>query len=377
MNRKIVLIGNYPLDYQESMERFAQMLVKGFQEEYTVEIFRPKVLFAKPFKNSLSGLGKWFGYVDKWLLFPLLLKLKVKKEKKHTYYHVCDHSNAYYMRSLPATWSSITCHDVLAIRGALGYKDAYCPASRFGVFLQKWILHHLTKCDKIACVSKFTLDQLVDLHGKQKKPGWTVIHNGFNAPFKQLSKEVKIQRLRLGNVDDLLSYDYILHLGSNLERKNKVLLLQLIEYLPDWNGKVCFAGKALNSELKKSIQQLGLSDRVVEVIKPEFALLEALINQAKVFVFPSFSEGFGWPLTEAQACGTPVVASSLAPMPEVGGKGALYADPSQPEEFAQQIDRILKDKTLAKTLKIAGFDNIKRFETTLMIQRYKDFFQYG
>ena len=58
MNRKIVLIGNYPLDHQESMERFAQMMVKGFHDPYTVEIFRPKVWFAKPFKNSLSGLGK-------------------------------------------------------------------------------------------------------------------------------------------------------------------------------------------------------------------------------------------------------------------------------------------------------------------------------
>ena len=125
------------------------------------------------------------------------------------------------------------------------------------------------------------------------------------------------------------------------------------------------------------IQELELSDRVVEVIKPEFTLLEALINQAKVFIFPSFSEGFGWPVTEAQACGTPVVASFLAPMPEVGGTGALYADPYQPEAFAQQVDLILKDRNLETTLKAAGFENIKRFETTLMIQRYKDFFQYG
>ena len=291
MNRKIVLIGNYPLDHQESMERFAKMLITGFQGECAIEIFRPKVWFAKPFNNSLSGLGKWLGYVDKWLLFPILIRLKVKKESNTTYFHVCDHSNAYYMRSVPSDRSSITCHDVLAIRGALGYKDAYCPASRFGVFLQKWILRHLTKSDKIACVSQFTLDQLADLYKAKIKPGWTVIHNGFNAPFQQLSENTQLQRLQLGGLQDLLSNEYVLHLGSNLERKNKGLLLDMVIYLPNWKGKLCFAGKPLSSELKRKVKELGLSDRVVEVIKPEFVLLEALINHAKIFVFPSFFLG--------------------------------------------------------------------------------------
>tara|TARA_B100000678_G_scaffold222385_1_gene189923 strand:- start:1062 stop:2198 length:1137 start_codon:yes stop_codon:yes gene_type:complete len=378
MNKsKIVLIGNYPLDHQESMQRFANMLKIGFEDIFEVEIYFPKVLAARLFNHSLSGIAKYLGYIDKWILFPIFLKRKVRKNDKKTYFHVCDHSNAYYMRSLPDERSSITCHDVLAIRGALGYKDAYCPASRSGVVFQKWILKHLIKTEKIACVSQFTLKQLVALNGDYKKSGWKVIYNGFNAPFRKLSSKESEKRLKKKGLELLVSNEYFIHLGSNLSRKNKILLLKTLKYLPDWKGKICFAGKPLDDNIKEMIQDLGIQNRVVEVVKPEFELLEALINYAKVFVFPSFSEGFGWPVTEAQACGTPVVASNFAPMPEVGGEGALYADPYSPEEFAEQIKRILINPTLEAQLVTSGFENVKRFETTLMIERYKEFFKHG
>jgi glycosyltransferase involved in cell wall biosynthesis len=369
---RVVLIGNYKPDAQESMARFTLMLKSGLeQNNVTAEVWYPTIFFGKFSKSTLRGIGKWLGYIDKWLIFPVIMRWN-RIGEKDTYFHICDHSNAPYVPHLPKGRTSITCHDVLAIRGALGFKDAYCPATRTGKIFQNWILSNLLKADKIASVSHFTHDQLVALNKGVAKPGWQVIHNGFNAGFEVLADSEWKQVLTQNGQDKLLEKPYILHVGSNLQRKNRKMLLNMVAALGDrWNGNVCFTGQPMNDELKSLAAQLHLTDRIIEVVKPPHKYLEALINGAQVFVFPSFSEGFGWPVSEAQACGTPVIASSLQPMPEVGGDGAWYADPYNADEFADVLLKILSGTEQQVTDVVdKGFKNVLRFDTALMIQRY-------
>lgn len=373
---EVVLLGNYLPDKQESMERFAQMLQTGFESKgIQTRIWRPITVFARFANKSNHGYGKWLGYLDKWILFPLLLRWRMLMEPNKTIrYHICDHSNAPYLKSLPKGRTSITCHDVLAIRGALGHADAYCPASSTGIVLQKWILGNLVRAEKLATVSQFTLDQLMALNQGKAKPFWRVILNGFNAPFSTLPVEIGQKIIKENNHSALLDRSYILHLGSSLSRKNRKMLLEMVAILGNrWDGLICFAGQAVDQKLWALADSLQLSGRVVEVVSPNHEFLEALINGAEAFVFPSYSEGFGWPVIEAQACGTPVIASSLAPMPEVGGKGALYACPDKAEEFA---DALLSLGDLANRNKLiaSGFENIKRFQTDQMIKQYMDLF---
>jgi len=369
-NLKIILIGNYKPDGQESMERFTQMLKSGFEEaNITVDIWYPTVFFGKLSNSTLSGFGKWLGYLDKWLIFSLLLRLK-RSSNKNVRYHICDHSNAAYIPHLPKGRTSITCHDVLAIRGALGFKDAYCPASSTGVILQKWILKNLLSADKIAAVSQFTLNQLTELNKGVKKPGWTVIHNGFNAGFKKLESNEWHKILKDNAQESLINNPYIVHVGSNLQRKNRKMLLNMVASLGEqWKGLVCFTGQPMNAELQQQALQLGLKDRIIEIKKPPHLYLEALINGARAFVFPSFSEGFGWPVIEAQACGTPVIASNLEPMPEVGGNGAIYADPYDPAAYAKAL-LLVDNKQGIDELLQNGYENTKRFNTDLMNKKY-------
>ena len=370
--KKIVLIGNYKPDGQESMERFTQMLKSGFEKEnIPVDIWYPTVFFGKLSKSTLSGFGKWLGYLDKWLLFSILLRLK-RSSNKNVRYHICDHSNAAYIPHLPKRRTSITCHDVLAIRGALGFKDAYCPASSTGVILQKWILKNLLSADKIVAVSQFTLNQLIALNKGVAKPGWTVVHNGFNAGFKKLESSEWQSILKNNGQESLINNSYIIHVGSNLQRKNRKMLLNMVASLGEkWNGLICFTGQPMNADLQQHALELGLKDRIVEIKKPPHLYLEALINGAQAFVFPSFSEGFGWPVIEAQACGTPVIASSLEPMPEVGGNGALYVDPYNPNAYAEALLAVSK-KELTQELLQNGIENAKRFNTDLMNKKYLD-----
>ena len=373
---KMVLIGNYPPDKQVSMDRFATMLKEGFEQMgVATELWRPIVFFGK-FSKSTTSAGKWLGYIDKLLLFSIIIQLKSFKSTikgSQTYYHICDHSNSIYLNYLPIKDAGITCHDVLAIRGALGYADAYCTASKFGAVLQQWILNSLLKAQKIACVSATTLRQLIELAGEEKKQiqNWVVLYNGFNANFTKVDACKAKETLATAGLPT--DTPFILHVGSSLPRKNRKLLIEMLNEIRDkWKGNVVLAGQPLDDELVQFIEQHNLSNRVLSIIKPSHPLLVSLYNVCEAFIFPSYSEGFGWPVIEAQACGAPVIASSIEPMPEVSGGAAIHVNPDDPRGFAHAF-LSLQNASFKADLIAKGFENCKRFETRKMILRYLDF----
>lgn len=371
---KIILIGNYPPDKQESMNLFSSMLNKGFiNSGIESEIWLPSVFFGTFSKSTSKGLGKWLGYLDKWVLYPLILKIRLLKNihnNADVRFHICDHSNSLYLAYLPINKSAITCHDVLAIRGAFGFDDAYCKASSFGIILQKWILKNLVKARELATVSELTLRQLIELSNgfAPKTEKWQVIHNAYNGDFRPLSRQVSNQKIQA--MGFLENKPFILHVGSSLERKNRKLLVDMLVELGDnWNGIVCFAGDDIDPDLVSHINRLGLHNRVKSIIKPGHDDLLALYSSCEAFIFPSFSEGFGWPVIEAQACGAPVIASNIEPMPEVSGGAALHESPYKVVDFARAF-LSLQNISVREQLIAKGFENCKRFTTKKMIDAY-------
>lgn len=366
---KIVLIGNYPPDSQQSMERFALMLDSGFKQAgHEVEIWRPVVLAGKVARSTSSGVGKWLGYIDKWIAFPMILRWRSLFQKA-ALFHVCDHSNAPYLAHLPLRKSSITCHDVLAIRGAFGHEDAYCPSSKFGLILQKWILGHLSNARKLASVSELTLKQLRELcPSTPSSANWVVINNAFNESFTPMTAEASapiLEKIGLGH-----RVPYILHVGSDLPRKNRKILLKMVDQLGSrWAGKICFAGQGLESGLREMANSLGLEDRIVEVRGPDHHTLVALYSGCTAFVFPSYSEGFGWPVIEAQGCGVPVIASDVQPMPEVSGGAAIHVSPDDVEGFANALLKVETADVRSELIK-CGQENSLRFTPEKMIGSY-------
>ncbi|WP_245326125.1 glycosyltransferase family 4 protein [Hymenobacter wooponensis] len=355
------------------------MLHSGYQKAgFTSEIWRPSVLFGSRQQAATSGLGKWLAYFDKWLVFPLILRWRLLDKSLSTEgvrFHVCDHSNAPYLKHLPEERTGITCHDVLAIRGAFGYADAYCPASGLGKVLQKWILHHLSRAKLLATVSQLTLHQLRELtaHTVPLSQDWRVIHNAFNAEFAPLPSSQAAELLSQAGLPP--GRPFILHVGSGQARKNRALLLRMVQALgPRWQGDICFAGEALEPDLQQLADSFGLQARVVSVVKPAHTTLLALYTACEAFIFPSFSEGFGWPVIEAQACGAPVIASHIEPMPEVSGGAALHADPTKPEEFAEALLLLQDPATRADTIE-RGFANARRFEPQQMTHNYLELFK--
>jgi glycosyltransferase involved in cell wall biosynthesis len=372
---RIILIGNYLPDKQESMIRFANMLHSGFINSGIVsEIWNPTALLGTKVKNTTTGFGKWLGYIDKWIIFPLNLRYRLfhsSEKYTSTRFHICDHSNSPYLKHLPTDRTAITCHDVIAIKGGMGFSDVYSPASSLGKILQKWIFDNLKNAKLLVSVSQYTLIQLQELLIREDnvQKNWKVIYNGFNADFKPI--ETGEARNITKQIDGFEpSIPFILHVGSGLPRKNRMLLLDMVSILGDkWDGQVCFAGEMLDANLIARAESLGLSKRITSVVKPDNLTLMALYSTCEAFIFPSLSEGFGWPVIEAQACGAPVIASNLAPMPEISGGCAIHADPHDPQSFADAFSSLMNKETRAKAIE-TGFENCKRFELTKIIDMY-------
>src|SRR4051812_2160121 len=94
---KVVLLANYLPDQQESMRRFAQMLQMGLQARgVAVDLIRPEQKFGG--EGASGGFGKWFGYLDKFFVFPRRLKKRLRKMEAREVLHICDHSNAVYTK---------------------------------------------------------------------------------------------------------------------------------------------------------------------------------------------------------------------------------------------------------------------------------------
>ena len=374
----VLLIGNYPRDGQESMLRFFAMLREGLAGRGIVAHAAAPAAVLGRWLPTWSGLGKWLAYFDKYVLFPLWLRLRVRRLDADAVVHICDHSNAVYQ---PAAASAghrvlVTCHDLGAVRGALG-EATDCPASRTGKILQSWISRSLARADWIACISSATRRDVGRLIRRRDgtRPASSLVLNGLNAPYRALEPAEAEARLRtIPGFDP--GVPFVLNVGSSLRRKNRAGVLRIFaQTRTAWPAvRLVFAGEALPPELEALAQELGLSEAVTQVVGPSNALLEALYSRAFALLFPSRFEGFGWPAIEAQACGCPVLCSDAGALAEVVGESGFVRAPDAEAEFAGELVRLSRDPSARAEWVQRGFANGDRFAAETMIGHYVDLY---
>ena len=152
---------------------------------------------------------------------------------------------------------------------------------------------------------------------------------------------------------------FFLYVGSNKPHKNLPLLVQAHARLPASAPPLVLAGPwdARYPEAK----QIADPARVRFLGPVDEADLPALYGAALAFVFPSRYEGFGLPALEAMACGTPVICSNAASLPEVAGDAGLLIDPTDESALAEALQRLLEDQTLRQQLGARGLEQAARF----------------
>ena len=369
----ILLIGNYSLDRQQSMQRFATMMLEGLAAAgVPAQLVQPQ-----PFLGKIHWAGrfvaKWLAYIDKFILFRPRLRKKMAALQP-AIVHIADHSNAMYagwIRGVPVV---VTCHDLLAVRGALG-EPTDCPATFTGKWLQRWIVAGLEKAALVVCDSQATLADAQRLVTRRDgTPRLEMVTLGLSYPYRKLLPEEARTRLAAAKVIDP-HIPFVLHVGSNLRRKNREGVLRIFARCQqDWNGALVFVGEPLTESLRSLGRELGVTNRIVEVPEAANELLEALYNLATALLFPSTCEGFGWPIAEAQACGCPVICTDREPMTEVAGEAALLHPIEDEAGFAADLLRLTNPEERARW-SAKALENAKRFSTERMISQYIELYR--
>ena len=159
---------------------------------------------------------------------------------------------------------------------------------------------------------------------------------------------------------------YVLYVGNFKPHKNLYMLLaafkQVSENLGPRYQLVLAGGDAhYRPELQRRVAELDLEDRVIFTGFVENRDLPDLYKGAEVFVFPSLYEGFGIPVLEAMACGTPVVTSKTTALPEVAGDAGVLVDPHSVNEISQAIRFLLTDQDAREKQIRKGTERSKRF----------------
>ncbi len=363
---RVLLVGNYPADRQQSMLRFAGMLMTGLTARgVEVRLVQPQArLFASRWKPT--GPGRWLAYLDKYLIFPAQLPRHLAWAEV---VHFCDHANAVYSGWTGDRPTLATCHDLLAVRGALG-EDTDCPPNPLGRFLQSWIVTGLKRTRMIAAVSSYTLADVERIIGGAPESRRLVL-NGLNHGYQVRPAAACREMLR--HLGWLGARPFVMHVGSNDRRKNRDGVLRVFARLKErWNGDLVLVG-GLSAELSRLADELGLAGRIHQVEGADNHQLEALYNLAHAFLFPSSFEGFGWPIIEAQACGCPVVCSDCGPFREVAGEGALIRPLADEAGMADDLLRLC-DPALRRRVVTAGLANLRRFNAERMIDQYLELY---
>lgn len=345
---RILLIGNFAPDRQESMLRFGRQLTDGLRAQgHEVATWSPEPRLVRLLpRYRYGGPAKFVGYVDKFLLFPRQVRARLLAGRPADVVHIVDHANAVYAPLFAGPPVMATCHDLLQIRAARG-EFAQHRVSALGRRYQTWILRHIGRLTHVATPSHQTAVDLGRLTGMSSQR-ITVIPLGLNHPYQPQS--VAAARLVLGCMlrdrgmpAGLLEHGgrgFLLNVGGGQWYKNRRGLLEIFAQVRPRIApapRLVMVGKPLAPDLVGRLRQLGLVDEVVSLSGVSAAELQALYSTAEGLLFPSWIEGFGWPVAEAQACGCPVFTSNRPPMTEVGGDAAVYLDPADPAGAARAI----------------------------------------
>jgi len=365
---KILLVANYKPDAQESMLRFASALYEGLQlAGLEVQIVHPEPHFKK---TGASGFGKWLGYLDKFAFFPRKLR---RLAREADIVHICDHSNAMYVRHVESRPHLITCNDMLAIRSALG-EFPQNQTEWSGRILQSWILAGLKRARRLTCISVATQRDVIRLTGHSRERV-SVTYMGQNfayAPVEEISIAAEARRNNAAfdpgvfTRHGLPEKPYLIHVGGTQWYKNRNGVLAMCAALQKQLGEqapsLLVVGKPLHNPPTGVQSRSGVDNQQ----------LAALYSGAELLLFPSLEEGFGWPVIEAQACGCQTLTTNKMPMTEVGGDAAFYVnDPQNALEGAALIAQVLEQNATQRQLTIRkGMENAARFSTGRMIQEY-------
>ncbi len=248
-------------------------------------------------------------------------------------FHIIDHSYAHLVQALPDGRSIVTCHDTDAF---LPVVDPALTSSRLPRLLVRRLLTGLQRAAFVVCPSGATRDELVG-YGLVEASRVSVVPNGVDPAFGAVPDAESLAAIqRIAGDPGPLD---ILHVGTTIARKRIDVLLRVVAAVRarEPRARLLKVGGALTPDQQGLATRLGLDDAIVRFPFLSTRELAALYHRASVVVLTSNREGFGLPLAEALAAGTPVVATDIPVFREVGGDAARFSPLDDIDGWAEAV----------------------------------------
>jgi glycosyltransferase involved in cell wall biosynthesis len=264
----------------------------------------------------------------------------------------------------------LTVHDLSFVRDP----ESATPVLR--AYLNQVVPRSVARAQHVLADSHATREDLIELY-KTPPEKITVLYSGVNPVFRPIADPASLAAVRakykLGDAP------FILAVGTLQPRKNYVRLIQAFAQLPITNNqlRLILAGGQgwLYDSIFAEVERLKLQERVVFPGFVDDADLPALYSAASVLAYPSLYEGFGLPMLEAMACGTPVVTSTASCLPEVAGDAALCVPPTDVGALAHALETAVSDESARAELRTKGFARAKEFTwekaARELVERYR------
>jgi O-antigen biosynthesis alpha-1,2-mannosyltransferase len=246
----------------------------------------------------------------------------------------------------------VTVNDVFPITG-----EDY-STSEFREKFSRLLREAVARAARVIVPSEYSARRVAD-HTGTPRDIIRVVPYAAEVPARLLSEEERrAARARWVGEDGIM----ILHVGVLQNRKNLLNALRALLLLPPHYRLVLAGGDGYGAKsIHDMIHTCHLEARVTRLGYVPDDQLTLLYQAATVFLFPSWEEGFGIPVLEAMAHGTPVVASRASSLPEAGGGAAVYVDPADPQDIARALTQVVDGPELRATMVERGFERVRAY----------------
>ncbi|MEM1120601.1 MAG: glycosyltransferase family 1 protein [Bacteroidota bacterium] len=362
-NRKIAFDAKRIFNNQTGLGNYSRTLLDNlyrFFPEQTYLLYTPR-LPAEKNKYSEHFTTKAANTRFKHLWRSYSIRKDLERDEVDLY-HGLSNEIPFWLKN---TKTVVTIHDVI-------FKvlpHTYPP-------LDRWLYEEKTKyackhANKIIAISEQTKSDLIRFYDADPTK-IEVIYQPCQAIFYEAEKVTE----KLGENFELfpnlaflknLPSEYLLYVGSIIERKNLLTAVKALELLPEKRRiplVVVGNGKKYKKKVQNYISQKGLDRWVIWLTDvTSVQALKHLYEKAKLLIYPSHYEGFGLPIVEAMLCQTPVITANLSALKEAGGQSAKLVNPNDLNAISYAILEILEDRNLQRWMGEKGRQEaLKRFD---------------
>ena len=276
-------------------------------------------------------------------------------------------------------WSKVplitTLHDIIYLESISIFKKSGTWYQKFGNMYRRLVVPPVArKSKKVITVSNFEKERIRNFMGLGDN--LTAIYNGVGEHFVKITdNDVLLKAKQKYNLPD----NFMFFLGNTDPKKNTPNVLKAFA---DFNSgsetkyKLVMLDYEENA-LMQVLNSIGHAELRADIVMTGYVPnteMPAIINQCKVFLYPSLRESFGIPILEGMACGVPVITSNTSSMPEIAGDAAILVDPTKFDEIVSAIERILSDEKFRVSLCKKGIERAAQFSWKHMAEKYLELY---